>query len=319
MPELVAVGQIGRDLVLGVERLPEGGGAAPVRERRELLGGKGANQAVASRQLGADVALVAVVGADGPGEAVLAQARADGIDVSAVVRREGASTALLVDVVEADATRRLLEDVPGGTLLRPEDVRAAAPLVAGSAYVLLQLQQPGEAILEALAVAAEAGVPVVADGAVEDPDVREELLARTTVLRADATEAELLVGRGLDGVDATVEAARELLGAGPDVVALAAGEAGNVVAWRGGSSVVPLLSPGPTVDPTGAGDSFVAGLTVALLRGHDAETAGWWAAAASSLTVTRLGGRPDLDVTRVEELVREARQGGRRARPEATP
>jgi sugar/nucleoside kinase (ribokinase family) len=54
---VLVVGQIGRDLVLRIDVMPEPAGAAPVLERSELLGGKGANQAVGLRQLGADVGL----------------------------------------------------------------------------------------------------------------------------------------------------------------------------------------------------------------------------------------------------------------------
>jgi ribokinase len=306
MPDVVVVGQVGRDLVLGIEALPPAGGSVDVARRRELLGGKGANQAVGLRQLDVATGLVGVVGADAVGDDVLAQARADGIDVTGVVRRTGASTALLVDVVEAHGVRRLLEDVPDDVLLRPDDVRAAEPLLRSARLVVLQLQQPGAAVVEALGVARRAGARVVADGAPDDDDARRAVLAGAWVVRADDTEAALLVGRELDGVADAVDAATELLGHGPEVVALAVGAEGNVVAWPGGHAVLPLLDDEP-VDPTGGGDSFVAGLTAALLRGADPESAAWFAAAAASSTVRRLGGRPDLDAARVDAAARRGR------------
>ncbi len=58
MADVVVLGQVGRDLVLRVGALPEAGGSAAVSERREMLGGKGANQAVTLAQLGVPVALV---------------------------------------------------------------------------------------------------------------------------------------------------------------------------------------------------------------------------------------------------------------------
>jgi ribokinase len=48
------------------------------------------------------------------------------------------------------------------------------------------------------------------------------------------------------------------------------------------------------IDPTGAGDAFVAGLIAALRDGAAPGQAGRRAAAAASATVQRLGGRPDL-------------------------
>ncbi|MEX5235551.1 PfkB family carbohydrate kinase [Kocuria arenosa] len=112
MAGVVVVGQVGRDLVLTVEGRPEAGGSADVLEREELLGGKGANQAVACRQLGAEVRLVGVVGTDSAGEEVLAQAAGDGIDVGAVVRRPGAPA-------DRAVRRRVLDaaaEVVGGTV-----------------------------------------------------------------------------------------------------------------------------------------------------------------------------------------------------------
>ncbi|MGX5359491.1 PfkB family carbohydrate kinase [Kocuria sp. KH4] len=303
MPGVVVVGQVARDLVLVVDRVPGEGGAADVRERRELLGGKGANQAVACRRLGAEVELVGVVGADRAGEDVLAQAAADGIGVTGVLRRESVPTALLVDVVGPPGVRRLLEDVAPGALLTAGDVRSRAGLLRDADAVLVQLQQPGPAVAAALAAAD--GALVVADGAPADARTRRRVLDAADVVRADGSEAEALVGWAPHGVPETVRAARQLLAEGPRVVALAAGEA-DVVAWPGGHVVLPHLGEDP-VDPTGAGDAFVAALAVALLRGEDPRTAAWWAAAAAAQVVGTPGGRPHLDPDRLRETVRQHR------------
>ncbi|MEX5296803.1 PfkB family carbohydrate kinase [Kocuria sp. CPCC 205268] len=306
MSGVVVVGQVGRDLVLRVEELPGEGGAAPVLERRELLGGKGANQAVACRRLGAEVRLVGVVGADAAGEAVLAQAAGDGIDVGAVVRREGAPTALLVDVVGPRGVRRLLEDVDDRVLLAAADVRAGREALRTADAVLVQLQQPGPAVTEALAAAAAGGAMVVADGAPADAAVRRRVLDAAALVRADTAEAGALVGWAPQDVPGTVRAARSLLEEGPRVVALATGD-GDVVAWPEGHVVLPHLAEDP-VDPTGAGDAFVAALSVALLRGESPETAAWWAAAAAAEVAGAAGGRPAFDLDRVRESAARARR-----------
>ena len=71
---LVVVGQIARDLVLVVDEVPGPSGSTDVDERRELLGGKGANIAVGLSQLGVPVAVVGVVGDDQVGESLLPDA-----------------------------------------------------------------------------------------------------------------------------------------------------------------------------------------------------------------------------------------------------
>lgn len=305
MVDVVVVGLVCRDLVVAVDELPASG-SAPVTHRGETLGGA-ANIAVAARRLGRSAGLVGVVGQDAAASLVLDQARRDGLDLSGIVRRPSATTALVVDVVEADGTHRLLEHVPPEVLLTPGDVRAAAPLLATARAVVADLQQPDPAVAETVRLAAAGGARVVLDGAPDEPGVLTDLLPSVAVLRADAEEAGAYLGRRVEGTAEAVDGARELLAAGPGVVALGAGADGNVVAWAGGHRVFPLL--GDTRDATGGGDAFVAGLLTALLAGEDPGTAGWWGSAAAALAVEQLGGRATLDPRQVADLAARSARG----------
>ncbi|ANZ43444.1 hypothetical protein BBK82_40785 [Lentzea guizhouensis] len=275
---MVVVGQIARDLVLVVDEVPDSGGTSQVRQRREMLGGKGANIAVGLAQLGAAVELVGVVGEDDVGERLVARAAADGIGTAHVVRR-GVS-ALIVDLV-ADGWR-YLEDLP--ELLQPDDLPVEA--ITGAAAVVLQLQQPAEVTLRA---AQAARGLVVLDGVPKDHT--KELLACANVLRADHQEAELLTGRKITTTDDALEAARAV--EGPGLVAFAVDGEGNVFVWDGGELVLPL-GDAEVVDTTGGGDAFIAGLTYALTNGATPDEAARLAVKASGDTVTRPGGRPEL-------------------------
>ncbi|WP_413451757.1 PfkB family carbohydrate kinase [Georgenia phoenicis] len=303
MVDVVVAGLVCRDLVVSVEALP-GSGSVPVGTRLETLGGA-ANQAVGLRQLGLSAGVVGVVGEDVAADLVLDQARRDGIDVSAVVRRAGGTTPLVVGVVEADGTHRLLEHVPRDSLLTPQDVRRAAPTIGAARAVVADLQQPDDAVVETVRLGADAGALVLLDGAPEERAALDDVWRGVSVLRADAEELGAYLGSVPDGVEEVVEAARELVGEGPGLVALEAGGEGNVLAWDGGARVLPLLGGAP-VDATGGGDAFVAGLLRALLDGADPETAGWWATVCAAQTVARLGGRPDLDAATVVREVERA-------------
>jgi ribokinase len=300
MADVVVVGQVGRELV-------RAGG-----EQREMLGGTGANQAVALAQLGVPVALIGVVGDDVPGREVLAQATLDGVDIAGVVVRPGSRTTLLA------------EGLPDDELLTAADVIAVGDQIASCQALVLQLGQPGDTVRAALERVSDTAV-VVTDGAPSDEQTREAALRRADVVRADTAEAGPLVGRELGGIDDARDAAAELLTAGARLVALAVGSPGDLVAWRAGPAlgvvaedlvadprwadgeiVVPLLGEDP-VDPMGAGDAFVAALTAALLGGSGPEDAAWVAAAAASLAVAQPGGRLQLRPEAVGEVVRRKR------------
>lgn len=273
-PTAAVVGQLARDLILTVDRLPEPGSSGGATSRREQLGGKGANQAVALAQLGVRPALIAVAGDDVIGDVLLDQARRDGVDVRPVVRRPGALTGLIVEILEPDGRYRYVEHLPPPVLLGEDDIHRARAAIAAADAVLVQLQQPVPAALAAARIGREAGRLVVLDGAVPD----RRLLAYADVVRADEKEA-----RGLG---------EEVLDEGPSLLALAQPD-GNLFVWRGGRVKVPLTGGDP-VDTTGGGDSFLAGLTAALLAGHSYEEAAHRATAAAAATVAHPGGRPDL-------------------------
>jgi ribokinase len=299
-PVAAVVGQLARDLVLSVDAVPDAGSAADATARREQLGGKGANQAVALAQLGVRPRLVAVAGEDVIGEVLLDQARRDGIDVTAVVRRRGALTGLIVEVLDSDGQWRYVQHLPQDVLLTEADVTSARAVIGGADAVLVQLQQPPAAALAAARIGHDAGRLVVLDGAPQEQ--RDALLAAADVVRADEQEAELL----LDG-KATVEKARALLEKGPRLLALGV-EDGNLFVWRDGHVQLPL-SDDEVVDTTGGGDAFTAALTASLLRGEDPDTAARWAVAASGATVGHPSGRPDLSTEELEKRVRELAGG----------
>jgi ribokinase len=283
--DVVVVGQIARDLVLVVDEVPQAGTSVPVHQRREMLGGKGANQAVGLAQLDVRAALLGVVGQDETGDRLLDQARRDRIDVSWVVRRQ--ESGLIVNIVN-DGRWRYLEHLPEPTLLTEHDVTAARELLQAARYVIVQLQQPPAAVHAAARYAREAGRRVVLDGV---PD--RELLPLADVLRADAREASLLLDEQIHSPRQAIQAGHQLLREGPRLVALAVQDAGNAFIWADGDLFLPLEDI-EVADTTGAGDAFVAALTATLLRGGTYEEAARQAVRAAGRTVRHPGGRPGL-------------------------
>jgi len=288
----LVVGQAARDLVLQTEKLPDAGKSGAVSDRIERLGGKGANIAVGLRQLNPDAttALVAVLGTDAAGHLAHREADESGLNVDHVARR--GRTALLIDLVSGYGERRLFEDVPSDALLTVDDIHDAAGAFRDAGIVVLQLQQPPDALLAAAHLARNAGARIVLDGAVEG-DARDALLAAATVVRADAVEASLLTGIDIESEDDAARAASELLARGPALIALSVRGKGDLLVWRGGSHFYPH-GKARVIDPTGAGDAFVAGLATGLQRHDRPEEIGQLATDAASTTVQRLGGHPHL-------------------------
>lgn len=132
------------------------------------------------------------------------------------------------------------------------------------------------------------------------------------VLRVNRREAARLVGTEVRGFDDACRVNEQILGRGWATIAVTTiGEHGAVISADGAHHEVrtPEL-PGPPVCDAGAGDSFMAGLTLALGRGLDVADAGALAVAAAGASVLTHGTehcRRD-DVERLRPRVEVARR-----------
>src|SRR5262245_9143486 len=101
MPCIVVIGSVNLDIVASAPCLPAAGETVTDAVLARYPGGRGANQALAARRLGADVALVGRVGKDAEADAALALLREGGVDLSGVVAVDGAATGVALITVAA--------------------------------------------------------------------------------------------------------------------------------------------------------------------------------------------------------------------------
>jgi ribokinase len=154
----------------------------PGRTRRrrcasgEKCWGKDANQAVAMAQPGLRPAVVGVVGDDAVADRLPEQLGRAGMEATWVVRRPGAATGLVVDVVDSRGRWHYLEHLPPEVLLRATDLVDAARAPA-DVDTVIQLQQPTEVALAATLMARWGATRIVLDGAPQDGQHRAALLA----------------------------------------------------------------------------------------------------------------------------------------------
>lgn len=292
MTDIVVLGSTNMDFVTYVEKAPQRGETVAGREFRTIPGGKGAGQAIAAARAGGTVSLIGAVGNDAFGTRLRSTLEHSGVDTDDLRTAEGPSGT--AHIVVDDEGGNAIVVVPGanGTLdhLSPGD----EGVIASAGTLLLQLEIPLAAVLAGAKAARRHGVRTVLTPSPAQP-LPDELLAAVDLLVPNEHEAAVLTGR----TDPR-EAAGALLDRVPEVV-VTLGAAGCLWAARGSE---PLTVPAPAVtavDSTGAGDTFVGALAVALGEGRPVPDALRWAAAAAALSVQREGAtvsmpyRPEIE------------------------
>jgi ribokinase len=106
-PMIVVFGSLNIDLVARVPVLPRAGETVLGPDYLAVAGGKGANQALAARRAGAEVAMVGAVGRDGFADAALASLVAAGIDTSRIARVEAPTGAAFI-AVDAEGRNQIV-------------------------------------------------------------------------------------------------------------------------------------------------------------------------------------------------------------------
>jgi ribokinase len=299
MANVAVLGSFNMDLVMRAQQLPRAGETLQ-GEFAMHLGGKGFNQAVAARRLGADVAVVGRVGDDEFGRRFLAALDAEGIDRRAVVVDPNAGTGVATIVVDADGENAILQAPQANRRLTAEDVEQLSLPAAGVAILQLETSMPAAIAFARRARAA--GLTTLLNPA-PAATVPEALLALADVVAPNLIEARTITGIDGAGIDTAFAMAELLLRRGPRTAVVTLGGDGAVIIDRATRLHLPGFNV-PVVDTVGAGDAFCAAFAVALAEGRPTADAAAFACAAGALATTRHGAEPSLPYRRdVESLV----------------
>ena len=185
-PTIVVVGSCNVDMTSYLPQVPGPGETVTGRSFSIGFGGKGANQALMARRLGARVALVGCVGRDSFGDMMLANLADDGIETAWLGRADAVSTGMAVIWVEPDGTNRIVCS-PGANELVSAAQAAEAVAAISPAVVLAQFEIPQAATRAAFAAARRVGAITVLNPAPAAAAERE-LLALTDWLVPNEVE-----------------------------------------------------------------------------------------------------------------------------------
>lgn len=302
MARVVCVGSALVDRHYALSNLPEPDGGAFVRDERTALGGVAANVACGLDRLGHDAAVIARLGDDEDGKTVRRDLESRGVDADGVRLVDGERSSYTM-ILGDDAGQRMIlaggDSVPNLRLTDADrDRLRGADVAFTSAYA------PDPVVAELVALRRSGFISALA---FDLAGPLEELVDRGTtpetvdeaVAVADLTTLGTVAARSyLDREGAA--AARELVDRGATRVAVTDGESGAILDGRAlGDPIHVPAFPVETVDATGAGDAFSAGLIDAwVLSDRDPDAAGRFAAAAAALNCRgegARGGLPDRD------------------------
>jgi ribokinase len=264
-PRIAVIGSANVDLITFSDRFPKAGETIFGQKFDFGFGGKGANQAAASRLCGADVFMIARVGSDVFGPSTIENFRKLGIDATHVKQIEGVSSGVAPIFVEPNGQNRIFVVKGANDLLKPADVDEAAGLLKTVDCIVLQFEIPIETVYYSVAFARQNRIRCIVNPAPAQP-IDLQALAGLDYLVPNESETESITGIPVRNVDDAKKSAEMLLSGGVKRVIITLGANGSLLAGHEGMEHIPAFGVN-SIDSTGAGDAFIGSFAVFLGEG----------------------------------------------------
>ena len=291
MSKILVVGSSNTDLIATVKKFPVAGETIVGKSFLQVMGGKGANQAVAAYRLGGEVKFVTCLGTDVNGQNSLKYFRETGLDVSSALIVDDAPSGTAIILVDEDGENCIVITPGANNRLTPDYINQIEDCIAECNIVVLQMEIPYETVKTVCSLAQKHQKTIMLNVA-PACNLDAELIKMIDILTVNETEAETVSGAKIAdiGEEGMVD---KLLALGAKTVVLTLGKQGCLLKNNKETLTVPAFQV-KALDTTAAGDTFCGALAAGLARGEQWTDILKFATAASALCVTRMGAQPSI-------------------------
>lgn len=293
MKPIVILGIFVADTAYRAERQPKMGETILGNSFVLGPGGKGSNQSVAAAMAGGRVHFITRLGADAFAEIAQATWAKAGVVPEVKVDHESYTGAAYIFIENATGNNAIIVAPGAAGRVSVQDVEEKAGLIQSAAIFVTQLEQPIPAAQRALEIARAAGVTTILNPA-PAASLSDAMLSLCDFVTPNESEAEALTGLRVTSVVEAKAAAAALLAKGVGAVIITLGDKGALYHDAQQTVHVPVVSAGPVVETTGAGDAFNGGFAVALAEGRNVIDAVRFGCATAGISVTRPGTAPAM-------------------------
>lgn len=291
-PKVTVFGSIALDIYGEIERLPSSDEVVYVEETDRYAGGMGANVAIALAKLNVPVAFSGRIGSDSVGRMLLENLIRNNVDVSSVHPVDAASLQTLV--LSAKHEHRWLFAIGSSqsaiSLTEPEEInweklKPCEVIYIGEVFVEIASAIADYANTRSKTVLYRPGAPYMKFGV----EKLESVLEHTDIFILNQTSWSQLQGAS----EVEMQTPADLLEYGVESVILTKGAEGCEIFSEESHEEFPvkpqLRAKFKTVDSTGAGDGFSAGLIKGLLDNQSLERSVIYGQVAAAITCSRVG------------------------------
>lgn len=298
VPKLLVVGSINMDTLIHVSEIPSTGITSIAQSSKNVIGGKGANQAVGVARLGLHVSLLGRVGKDQEGMLLYDLLLKENVNREHLIFDDSSGSGRAYVFVLPNGESSITVFLGANRNLSNNDIDLHKDAFEHIEYCLLQTELSTDLVLYAAAYSKQFGVKTV----LKPSNIQLtnlELLQYIDYFIPNEKEA----GRISGGLSSLEDQAKYFRSLGVKTVIITLGENGCYLQDSVNSLYFGTIKF-PVVDTTGAADAFIAVFASSLARGINLIKAIKMASYAGSFSITREGAQAGmLDKEAYENLL----------------
>lgn len=303
--KIACFGSFVAELTSRVDRLPRPGETLISDHFKLGAGGKGSNQAVATRRAGGNIVFMAKVGTDLLSNIAKEHYAREGFNPKYIVTDDKYPTGVAIINVDKNTGENSIILVPGVCEhCTSEDIALFRNEIESCDIFLAQLEANIDAVAEAVQIAWDNKKTIVVNTA-PARELPDDILSKITIVIPNETEAAVLTKVEVVDRNSAEKAARVFFDKGIPYVIITLGKNGCYVSDGKHGEMIDSI-PVRTIDTTGAGDAFIGGLVTALAEDIPLNSAVRFATATAALSTTKQGTAVAMPYrNEIDELVRK--------------
>ena len=302
---ILILGSSNVDLIFRVPRFHHPGETIQGESLATVFGGKGANQAIASKRFGGNVIFVTKLGNDSYGTSYHRYLVENGLHQKYLLKDKRLPTGMALIELAPKGENRIIVSPGANASLSVKDLKRLTPLWKEIKVFVTQFEIPIETVKMGLKIAKKHDAITLLN---PSPPVRlpSNILSLVDFIVPNEWEAQSLTGIKWKRDQKIQKMAGRLLEMGVKNVVITLGSKGLFFKNRSEEFWMKAFKVN-VVDTTAAGDAFLGALATCLAENKPIQEALRFANGAGALATTKLGAQPSLPLRKELETFLETR------------
>lgn len=280
--DLLAIGHTALDYIITIDNFPKNNSSVPITNMKHLHGGAAANVSIVASKMGLKTSLISAVGGEFKNSKYYIELKDEDVDIESMIVIEDESTPTAFVFTDKNNDQKSYFYWGAGKYFKDAEI----PISSIESNKMIHLATGDPEFNWKCSIEARNQNKLVSFDPGQDLCMYNEkkltdVISNTNILFGNHHELERIT-------ETLKKDINEIMDIGPEIIVKSCGEKGSIIYTNNDKIHVDAILK-PSIDPTGAGDSYRASFLSRYLNGYNLKECAMFASSVSSFIVEKLG------------------------------